>query len=31
MATQRGGAASRDRRQHLLVLSVNPVAIALNE
>ena len=31
MSTERGGAAARDRRQHFFVLSVDPLAIALDE
>src|SRR5258705_1760949 len=31
MSTQRGGAAACDRQQHLFVLSVDPLATALNE
>src|SRR6266851_438240 len=31
MATQRGGAATRDRQQHLLMLSVDPLATAIDK
>jgi hypothetical protein len=31
MTAQRGGAAADDGQQHLFVLSVDPLAIALNE
>src|SRR5271156_1320855 len=31
MSTQRSGAATRDGQQHLFVLSVDPLATALNE
>ena len=31
MSTQRSGAAARDRQQHFFVLSVDPLATALNE
>jgi len=31
MSTQRSGAAARDRKQHFFVLSVDPLATALNE